>query len=159
MLNGHSGVSVANLFLPWDVLDPIGVELVGDVLNDHCFELLPMARRPALRWVCSDIPLNKRGLMWLRQWSRKSLFFAALSCAIRPTSAITWVFLYSALLWRILHDPRAVWRVLFQATCIGFVFKSLQTRTLVLTGCQYSSSDAKEPFAVERLKRNQGQSQ
>lgn len=66
--------------------------------------------------------------MWeltrIRQWSRRSLFFAALTCTIRPTAAVTWVFLYGVLLWRLRHDLRAVGQVLFQVAYIGFVMGS-----------------------------------
>jgi len=42
------GAFVTDLFLPWDVLNPINVELVGDVHDDHRFELLPLVCQPAL---------------------------------------------------------------------------------------------------------------
>jgi hypothetical protein len=41
---GYTGVFILNFFLPWNVLDTINVELVGDVTYDHRLELLPMAR-------------------------------------------------------------------------------------------------------------------
>jgi len=67
------------------------------------------------------LSLLRGELTQLRQWSRKSLFFAALTCTIRPTAAITWVFLYGALVWQLRHDLRAVGRVLIQVSYIGFV--------------------------------------
>ncbi|KAF9649566.1 hypothetical protein BDM02DRAFT_3094507 [Thelephora ganbajun] len=59
------------------------------------------------------------------QWSRKSLFFAALTCTVRPTAAITWVFLYSVLLWRLRHDLCAAGRVFFQVAYIGLSITTL----------------------------------
>jgi len=35
---------------------------------------------------------------------RKSLLFIALACSIRLTSVITWVFLFSPLLWRLVQN-------------------------------------------------------
>ena len=72
-------------------------------------------------------------LTQLRQRSRKSLFFAALTCTIRPTAAITWVFLYGVLLWRLRHNPHAFGRVLFQAAYIGFVAGPVRPMALALT--------------------------
>lgn len=80
------------------------------------------------------VSFDTRGLTHLlRQRPFKSLLFAALTCTVRPTAAITWVFLYGVLLWRLRHDLRAVGRVLFQAVYIGFVVTPAQAMTLALT--------------------------
>ena len=41
------GVSIAHLILPWNILDQIDVELIGNFPNGRRFELLPMERPPA----------------------------------------------------------------------------------------------------------------
>lgn len=42
------GIFIVDLFLPWNVLDTIDVQLVGDVSDDNRLELLPMARPSTL---------------------------------------------------------------------------------------------------------------
>lgn len=52
---------------------------------------------------------------------RKMLFFAALACVVRPTNALLWVYMMSALLWRLRRHPNHLTSVIVYAFAIGSV--------------------------------------
>jgi hypothetical protein len=60
-----------------------------------------------------------------RSQLRKFLLFVALACSVRVTSAITWAFLFPALLWQLSHN-RALLRVFIVDTIsTAYVFERL----------------------------------
>ncbi|KAK0463835.1 glycosyltransferase family 22 protein [Desarmillaria tabescens] len=63
-------------------------------------------------------------LIYNRSKIRKSLVFAALACAIRPTNAVIWIYLFSNLVWALRGYRRTLLFLLCDAIVIG---------TLVLT--------------------------
>ncbi|SJL00694.1 uncharacterized protein ARMOST_04007 [Armillaria ostoyae] len=63
-------------------------------------------------------------LIYNRSKIRKSLAFAALACAIRPTNAVIWIYLFSNLVWALRGYRRTLLFLLCDAIAIG---------TLVLT--------------------------
>lgn len=52
---------------------------------------------------------------------RKTLMLAALSCAIRPTNAVIWVYLFVNILWALRSSGRTMLALLSDALIIGFV--------------------------------------
>lgn len=52
---------------------------------------------------------------------RKSLIFAALACAIRPTNAVIWIYLFGIVLWRLRSNTVAIYDFIFDATIVGYV--------------------------------------
>ena len=52
---------------------------------------------------------------------RKTLALAALACAIRPTNAVLWTYMFSWLLWNLRRRPKDVSMVLVNTMVGGYV--------------------------------------
>ncbi|KAF4578916.1 glycosylphosphatidylinositol anchor biosynthesis [Pleurotus pulmonarius] len=65
-------------------------------------------------------------LLFDRKALRKSLAFASLACAVRPTNAVIWVFLYSNLVWQLRTRPRVLGAFLADVASIGSFVLAVQ---------------------------------
>ncbi|KAF9240062.1 glycosyltransferase family 22 protein [Melanogaster broomeanus] len=53
---------------------------------------------------------------------QRSLVFAALACAVRPTNAIIWVYMFTILFWRLKANTRLLVLTVRDCAIVGFVF-------------------------------------
>ncbi|KAF9500533.1 glycosyltransferase family 22 protein [Pleurotus eryngii] len=65
-------------------------------------------------------------LLFDRKALRKSLAFAALACAVRPTNTVIWVFLYGNLVWQLRTRHSALGAFLADVASIGSLVLGLQ---------------------------------
>ncbi|KAF8844880.1 hypothetical protein BDN67DRAFT_942333 [Paxillus ammoniavirescens] len=55
-----------------------------------------------------------------RQKLRRCIIFAALTCAVRPTNAIIWVYMFALLFWRLRTNAKLLVRTMRDCAIIGF---------------------------------------
>lgn len=124
LLTGSSLVlPVADSLLPRPISLAFNLELGGDGSDDHGFELLSVGCGVAVLEV-SCIPsasVPELSQFFRRHEVPKALFLAALACAIRPTNAVIWTYMFAWLLWTVRRQSRNILYVVANAIAIGCV--------------------------------------
>lgn len=98
--------TIALTYFPWDTL-------VGSGLLDMCVLLHDSS-------ACASHLTSPR-----RHKLRRSTILAGIACAIRPTNAIIWIYMFSILLWHVRGNAKLSLYILRDTVCIGSVLALL----------------------------------
>ena len=96
--------TIALCYYPWDT---------SVVTSRYAGQTLP----PSLEYNMNRDPL--------RSQLRKFLLFVALACSVRVTSAITWAFIFPALLWQISPNRELLRVFIIDSISTAYVFERL----------------------------------